>query len=294
MKVLVIGGTYFLGRVFTLLSYQKYDLTLVNRGNYSMAQYSVKEYHFNRHDIKQWQTLFDHYDVIVDFCAYQQGDIKIVTDNISFDHYIFISTVDVYERGTGYIKKEDHPLEYRHFIGEIGDYIHSKVLLEHELQETCRKQHKAYTSLRPGNIYGPFNYAPRESELIKRIVHGLPLIDIIDADASFQLVYVKDVVQAIQLIIDQQPSYHAFNIINPQYLTYQDINQYLSQCSQEPVQIMKQTIQQITDYPLPYPLFKEEMELYDGHLIESLGFTYTSHQEGFHQTYDAFYPVFKD
>lgn len=297
MKVLVIGGTYFLGRVFTMLSHQDYDLTLVNRGNYSMQQYGVKEYHFDRHDKMQWQKLTDDYDVIVDFCAYQKGDIETVIQNLagSFQHYIFISTVDVYQRGTGQFKDETHPLEYRHFAGEMGDYIYSKVLLEQELEQTCLALNKNYTSLRPGQIYGPFNYAPRESELIKRVINALPLVNIIDAKACFQLVYVKDVVKAIQLIMNQHPKQHAFNIVNSQYYTYTDVNQSLSQCTQEPIQIIDQTIQeaQIMNYPLIYPLYEEEMELYNGHLIESLGFTYTSLDEGMSKTYQAFYPIYK-
>lgn len=294
MNILIIGGTYFLGRVFTMLCHEKYHLTLVNRGHYTMSQYHVQQYHFDRHDQDQWQQLSQqHYDAIVDFCAYQKGDIETVAKNVHFDHYIFISTVDVYQRGTGLVKQENHPLEYRYLGGEMGQYIASKVLLEHELQEICDKQNKRYTSIRPGNIYGPFNYAPRESELIKRIINGLPLINITDADAYFQLVYVKDVVKAIQLILDKKPSAHAFNVVNNQQLTYTTLNQCLSHCAKEPVQIVDLPIQDIHDYPLVYPLIKAEEELYDGHLIETLGLTYTSLEEGMAKTYEAFAPVFK-
>ncbi len=44
MKILIIGGSYFLGRVLTMLSSTKFELTLVNRGRYSMKQFGVKEY----------------------------------------------------------------------------------------------------------------------------------------------------------------------------------------------------------------------------------------------------------
>ena len=37
MKILVIGGTYFLGRVFTIVaSKENHQLFLLNRGTYSM------------------------------------------------------------------------------------------------------------------------------------------------------------------------------------------------------------------------------------------------------------------
>ena len=36
VKVLVIGGSYFLGRVLTMSLSKQWDMTLVNRGHYSI------------------------------------------------------------------------------------------------------------------------------------------------------------------------------------------------------------------------------------------------------------------
>lgn len=34
-KILIIGGTYFLGRVFSILAYREgYELTFINRGRF--------------------------------------------------------------------------------------------------------------------------------------------------------------------------------------------------------------------------------------------------------------------
>ena len=44
-KILVIGGTYFTGRVFTIVAAREgHELTLVNRGRYSLARPGVTEY----------------------------------------------------------------------------------------------------------------------------------------------------------------------------------------------------------------------------------------------------------
>ena len=37
MKILVIGGSYFYGRVFVMLTAPQHEITVVNRGTYSMA-----------------------------------------------------------------------------------------------------------------------------------------------------------------------------------------------------------------------------------------------------------------
>lgn len=298
MKVLVIGGSYFLGRVFTMLAHEQFELTLVNRGQYSMKQFNVEEYHFDRHDQNAWQTLpIKHYDAVVDFCAYQQGDIQEVINNYPghIAQYIFISTVDIYQRQTGLFKDETHPLETRHFAGEIGDYINQKVQLENELVTVCQKHHIAYTSIRPGNLYGPFNYAPRESAFIQLMVAGYPLIHPIDAEASFQLTYVKDVAQAIVFSISNKAYNKTYNVVGPEVIQYLDFYHYLKACCQQDIPIINQTIDEAlqANYPLPYPLTKEEMELYNGQKIcEELGLQYTPLQEGIKKTYDAFLPVF--
>lgn len=291
MKILVIGGSYFVGRIFTIYASKKHELTLINRGHYSMKEYGVKEYHFDRHDTNAWKNLpYDEYDAVVDFCAYQKGDIASVVEHYlgKIKHYILISTVDVYQRQTGLYKDETHELEKRHFEGEIGDYIHGKVELEKELTEIKIP----YTSLRPGNIYGPFNYAPREVEFIKRVVYQKPLYIIEETQAKFQLVYVEDVVDAILKVIEKKAYNKVYNVISSNLISYHDI--YL--CFKDAI-IEKQTLQVALEkqYPLPYPFFKEEEELYDGTLIEKdLGLTYTSLQDGMKKTYEAMIPLFKN
>lgn len=298
MKVLVIGGSYFLGRVFTMLSYHDFELTLVNRGHYSMKSMNVKEYHFDRHDTNAWQSLpIENYDAVVDFCAYQKGDIKTIVENLKgqIHHYVFISTVDVYQRQTGLCLDETSSLEMRLFGGDVGEYIAQKVILENELREINDIYHIPYTSIRPGNIYGPFNYAPRESEFIRRLALQQPLLRLTDAQATFQLVYVKDVVQAIQLAIKKKAYCRTYNVVSSEQITYDKIYACLQKCSGKSVSIIDSTIQEAiqTGYPSPYPLLKEEQECYNGQLIcQELGLQYTSLQAGMEKTYQAFIPVF--
>ena len=298
MKILIIGGSYFLGRILTMMTSEKFDLTIVNRGHYSMKQFGVKEYFFDRHDIEAWKNLpREDYDAVVDLCAYQVGDIQKVVEAYqgTIRHYIFISTVDVYKRQTGLCKDERHPLEDRHFAGEIGEYIYQKVQLEDELKYISKTHHIPYTSIRSGNIYGPFNYAPRESEFVKYIVQGLPLIVPSDANAKFQLVYVEDVAKAIILVIENKSYNKVYNVVSSQYIQYRDIYDCLKKCNQE-IQIIEQPIQKLLDleYVLPYPLTLEEMELYNGEAIcKELDLEYTSLEIGMKKTYQAFLPVFK-
>lgn len=297
MKILMIGGSYFLGRLCTMKFAKNWDCTLVNRGHYSMKDYGVKEYVFDRHDSDSWKQLpEEEFDAVIDFCAYQPGDIQTVIESYRgrFRHYVLISTVDVYKRQTGVLKTEEHPLETRHFEGEIGNYITGKVLVEKELLTLSKLHDIPYTILRPGNIYGPFNYAPRESLLIERAVKGLPLFSLYDASLPFQMVYVDDVVQAIEKVIERKSYYEIYNVIHDEMITYASINQVLKTC-QPDVLIEDHSIEEAIQlqYPLPYPLFYEEMEYVQGNKItKQLDFEYTPFQTGMTKTYQAFYPVF--
>ena len=50
MQILVLGGSYFYGRVFTMLAAKKHEITVLNRGTYSMESFGVKQIKGDRHD----------------------------------------------------------------------------------------------------------------------------------------------------------------------------------------------------------------------------------------------------
>ena len=299
MKILVIGGTYFLGRVFTIMASREHELTLIHRGRYSMDRYPVREYHFDRKNPQGWQQLpKEDYDVVVDFCAYDPKDIQIMIENYlgNIKKYIFISTCDVYQRQTKQIKDELHPLEVHHYSGEVGDYIANKILLEKELM-TLSKQHSfEYTILRPGMIYGPYNYAPRETTWIERIVNHLPLVKLTDNTGEFQMVYVKDVVNAILACLNHPTNGKIYNIVGKEILNYERLLVYFEKISDEKISyvVMNSREALAKQLPLPFPIYDHETELYNGQKIcDELNLTYTSLEDGLKITYEAFVPVFK-
>lgn len=297
MKILLIGGSYFLGRVFVLMAHSKHELTLLNRGHYSMASYVHQEFTLDRHDLAALASLpAENYDVIIDCCAYEKGDIETFCTHFpgTFQHYLLISTVDVYKHRTDKIQDEDQPYEDLHYAGEVGQYIDGKIQVEKELIALAQSQAFSYTILRPGMIYGPFNYAPRESALIARACQDQPLYHFANADGTFQLVYVKDVARAILQVI-HKPTQAIFNVVSPEKITYHQIaSRILSALDKEALlteQDLDTAIQE--GYPLPFPLFSQECESYDSsRLIDTYDFQYTPFDTGMNETVQAFLPVF--
>ncbi len=189
MKILVIGGSYFYGRVFVMLAAKEHDVTVINRGTYSMEEFGVKQICGDRHDGVIWQQCSEDYDAIVDFCAYTPGDIELVLENLKGNvrQYLFISTVDVYERQQSKkLKEEGTALEKRSLAGEAGVYIAGKVALEEELCRQCRQRGIGFTILRPAILYGPYNYAPRESLFIRMAIREKMFPCFTDANGKFQ------------------------------------------------------------------------------------------------------------
>ncbi len=294
MKILVIGGSYFFGRVFVMLAAKEHDVTVLNRGTYSVAQLGAKQITGDRKDAAVWRTVTDDYDCVVDFCAYEKGDIARVLENMpgKIGQYIFISTVDVYERGRGGLKGEDTPLEARILPGEAGAYIAGKVALEREVREECGRRGIDVTVLRPAILYGPLNYAPRESVYIRLLARNHVLPRITDATGSFQFVYVKDAARAVlKCLRNPRACGQAYNLCGEEILTYDAFFRELGRASGAEAQEISLTAREAEDkgLPLPFPVTEAETELYSNEKgKEQLGLSYVDIAEGMERTYRAF------
>lgn len=301
-KVLVLGGSYFVGRVFTMVAAREADfsLTLINRGRYSMTHLpNVKEYVCDRHDISALQALpAEHYDAVIDFCAYAPGDVTGLLEhlNASVGQYIFISTGDVYDRSIRTPKDESTPLQTCQSTCNAGEYMYNKMLLEGETRRYCESHQIPWTILRPAFIYGPYNYAPRESYFIQKIVAGEPIPAPVDSKAQFQFVYVKDVAAALIACVGNPVAYqNAYNLCASEVLTYDSYLETLRQVSDIPFQTQPVTVAQVIadNIPLPFPLLEEENELFIGSkATRELGLCYTPFASGMEKTYAAFKNVF--
>ena len=317
MKILVIGGTYFLGRKFVDMAKTRHEITLINRGTNPYEDTSdihVMSYCLDRRDVDALSKFpYAKYDAIVDFCAYAPGDIKLIFDklNADFSHYIFISTVDVYKRGTGQILTEDSPTEDRYFGGAAGDYIAGKILLEKELLECAASSGVRSTILRPAFIYGPGNYSPREGIYMNWIDDAGMILHPSDATGRFQLVNVFDVARGILACCEREKSvmsvdhevqkhmstesetnerrkHECFNLVPPEILTYDNFADALKRAIDTDFEIVSLTVSEINErgIPLPFPLYEAESLVCSGKRSEEiLHLQYTPLDRGLRETY---------
>lgn len=303
MNLLVIGGSYFYGRVFVMEAAKENTITVLNRGTYSMKEFGVKEITGDRHDAEILAQCTERYDAVIDFCAYEAGDAESAVKNITgqIGQYVLISTVDAYERGSDEVRTEECALEHRIFPGEAGAYIAGKVALEEELARICGERSIPWTVLRPAILYGPYNYAPRESVYIQMMLQNRALPRFVDADGRFQFVYVKDAAQAVMRTLGNEKAYgQVYNLCQDGSVDYDLFFQTLKEAAEPEVRESLQEVPITVDsavaqqIPVPFPAKAEETQLCSNEKSKrELGLQYTEFAEGMSRTYRAFRHVYQ-
>ena len=301
-NILIIGGTYFTGRVFAMIANSKgYNLTFINRGTYSMSHLgNITEYKCDRHSTEGLKQLpYGDFDAVVDFCAYEPGDCLNLLKNLNIktSKYILLSTADVYNREIRTPKDETAPLQSSKGFCAAADYMWNKRNLEFEAKQICDEKNIKLIILRPAFIYGPYNYAPRESFYVEKICKGESIPVPTDSSSKWNFVYVKDVAEAICSCIEKDfPSGEAFNLSNDEEtITYESFMQTLKEVSDIPFTTHPVTVNQVFEQniPVPFPLLEEESELFIAQKSKDLlGMKYTPLRTGLEKAYNAFKNVF--
>ena len=300
-NILVIGGSMFTGRVFSIQASRNggFNLHVVNRGNFPMALDRVEQYKCDRHDPQMVAELIPdiHYDALVDFCAYTPGEIRSVVDALGsrIRQYIFFSTSSIYLPAEGYLDEESPFIDLHGKDGDVvNDYIRNKIILEQELAESCGNNEIGYTILRPSFIYGPFNYAPRESFFIELIAKKRAVPVPVDATARFCFVYVLDIAQALMKCIGDKKAYgEAFNLADEEAVTYSRLISCFEHCNKGPFDTREVTVEQAEkeQLPLPFPLTGDT--LYDSRKFSHMfDFGYTPLTDGMEKTFNIFYSLY--
>ena len=123
MKILIVGGTNFVGRHITARAIQRgHDVSLLNRCNNTDIFPQIKRYCEDRnYDI----GAKIHTDCVIDVSGYYRHQIKNILNNVYTNCYAFVSTSVV---GLGSFKGQT-PFE---------DYVNGKIECEDEIRERVK------------------------------------------------------------------------------------------------------------------------------------------------------------
>ena len=290
-RILIIGGSMFVGRVFSILASEteRFELHVVNRGRFPLGELSnVTEYKCNRHSVPVLQRIIaaGEYDAVVDFCAESPGDVAPLIEALAprIGQYVLISDAAVYDSSARKLRTE----------GDEIVALHPKAQLETELRKSATRNNVRYTILRPAMIYGPFNYMPRESWFIEMIArrHTVPILT--DATASFNFVYVRDVARAIMTLIGDERSYdEVFNLASAEQVTYTRLISDFERYNGGSFDTQEFTVRRATERGIAFPFPMRNDNLISGErFAETFDFRYTPFAEGMEDTYKVFYQMY--
>ncbi|MBK6489039.1 MAG: NAD-dependent epimerase/dehydratase family protein [Gemmatimonadetes bacterium] len=224
-RVLVIGGTLFIGRALVEQLLTRGDeVVIMHRGTGTPFGGRVGEIRCDRNDISGVRSaLADRrFDVVYDnVYDWQRGTTaeqvaaaaRAVSNGLR--RYVFTSSVAAYPIGGPY--DEDAPLTS---ADDPNDYARHKAESERALFALGRHDGVGVSTLRPAFVYGPNNPFDREAFFWDRICAGRPIIIPGDGTATMQWVHAHDVARAAVLAADREVANgRAYNLGNTPPIT---------------------------------------------------------------------------
>ncbi|MEZ0067085.1 2'-hydroxyisoflavone reductase [Streptacidiphilus sp. MAP12-20] len=179
MKLLVIGGSVFVGRAFAEEGVRRgWEVTVFNRGRSQQDPDGVRSLRGDRTDDADLAALAaaGPYDAVVDVCGYVPTEVAKSAAALAghADAYLFVSTINVYPGYPAEPTDESSPRQGgRPDAGPgDGDYGWLKDGCEQAVRATFPGR---VVVLQPGLIVGPHDRARRTTAWLRRAAAGGPM-----------------------------------------------------------------------------------------------------------------------
>jgi nucleoside-diphosphate-sugar epimerase len=204
MKVLILGGTRFVGRhVAQQLVDRGAQVTLLHRGVTGEGIPGTVSVSGDRSQADGLAALgTQRFDAVVDMSAYFSEWTRTAAETLAgrVAHYVFISSGAVYRPSAELPWSEGTPFGPSPRWGQYG---HEKVASERILWEAHAEGTFAVTAFRFPFILGPANFADRESFVFGRLAAGRPILLPGGGTALNQFVYAEDVARAVVATLER-------------------------------------------------------------------------------------------
>lgn len=230
MKILVIGGTLFIGRqLVSELLKAGHDVSVMHRKTKHDLGRRVENLVADRNDaeavrsavgMRRFDVVFDNvYDWTRGTTAAQvEATVRAVETN-RLSRYIFMSSIAAYGDGLNHyegdaLAPDDH----------ADAYVRNKAQTERMLFRMHQRTGLPAVTFRPPFVYGPENPFYREAFFWDRLRAGRSIVLPGDGHRLMQFVYVRDLVQALVRAVDEPEAVgEAFNIGNEKPLTQSEV-----------------------------------------------------------------------
>lgn len=176
MKILVIGGTKFVGRhIVEAALAHGHDVTILHRGLSGAELFPSSEHLIADRDEDLSLLEGRRFDATIDVSAYLPRQVRSMAAALGdrSGHYVYVSTVSVYDKPLGRGYDESSPLlpAAAEDVEEITNdtYGPLKVTCEQVATELFGDQ---LTIVRPTYVIGPWDYTRRFTSWVERIAAG--------------------------------------------------------------------------------------------------------------------------
>ncbi len=219
-KVLIMGGSYFIGKHVVNALKDDYAVTVLNRGNKPFNMKNIEELVCDRNDHAALRKVLSrhHADFIVDISGITQQHAEGLLNAIDLTtvkKLIYISSSAVYD-----INKSEIPfLEAAPLGGEspFKAYADHKRHAEQYLLKALDRD--KFVAFRPPFVYGEDNYVLRERLMFYLIEQNEPIF-IPATNNKIQFVYVKDLANQIKEALQGVIPAGIYNVGDSDALTF--------------------------------------------------------------------------
>lgn len=218
MKLLIIGGTLFLGRHLVAAALQAgHSVTTFNRGSVQLSEHEqIEKLVGNRESTDDLKVLRNRsWDDVIDTCGYSPEivDLSAKALKSSVANYTFISSISAYKAFPEHGQNENATVK-RLENGDAAEYGSLKVACEEKVK-TLFPPHST-TIIRPGLIVGPYDPTDRFTYWPARLARGGQILAPGDPNRPIQFIDARDLAAWTGKLLEKGIS-GVFNATGPDY-----------------------------------------------------------------------------
>jgi 2'-hydroxyisoflavone reductase len=229
MRILVVGGTSFVGRHIVAEALGRgHQLTLLHRGETGAGLFQESEHLLaDRNDAGAVAKSLDgrSFDATIDVCAYVPRQVRDLAGALGGrgGHHVFISTVSVYDDPAGPGADESSPLT------ELADKDTEEVTgqtyggLKVECERAAQASYESLAIVRPTYVVGPFDPTGRFTRWVDRIARGGEVLAPGPRDVPFQLIDGRDQAELVVSLAERGQAGVFNSIGTPAGYTFGDL-----------------------------------------------------------------------
>ena len=221
MRILIIGGTVFLGRHLVESALERnHEVTLFNRGKSNPGLFPQVETIFGDREKDVEKLRGRIWDAVIDTAGYFPRIVRLSAEILEphVPRYVFISSISVYDNFSKIGINESDP------VGKIQDetveeitgetYGPLKALCEQTVRDVFGRERTLI--IRPGLIVGPYDPLDRFTYWLVRVARGGDILAPQKPEAPVQIVDARDLGDfTIKLIEDNATG--VYNTTGPDY-----------------------------------------------------------------------------